>query len=111
ISGAQGSQRFWKIDVPANQSTLTITINGGSGDADLYVQQGNKPTLQSYLCRPYRNGNSETCTFSPPAAGTYWVMLHGYSSFSGVTLTGTYSASGGGGGDPYLTNGTPVTGL
>ena len=110
ISGAQGSEAFWKIDVPANQTSLTITINGGSGDADLYVQPSTKPTTQAWACRPYKNGNSETCTFSPPAAGTYWVMLRGYTSFSGVTLTGTYSANGGGG-DPYLTNGQAVTNL
>jgi vibriolysin len=110
LSGAAQSQRFWKIDVPSGQTTLTITIAGGSGDADLYVQSANKPTLQSYACRPYKNGNAETCTFSPPSAGTYWVMLHGYAAYSGVTLTGTYSASGGGG-DPILTNGQAVTNL
>lgn len=116
IGDVSGGQKFWKIDVPANQSSLTITINGGSGDADLYVRFGDKPTTSTYACRPYKNGNSETCTFSPPQAGTYWVMLHAYAAYSGVTLTGTYAASGGGGGgggggDPYLTNGTPVTSI
>ncbi|HEY5920873.1 MAG TPA: M4 family metallopeptidase [Kofleriaceae bacterium] len=107
LSGAADSQKFWKIDVPASQTTLTITIAGGSGDADLYVLSGSKPTLTSYACRPYKNGNAETCSFAPPTTGTYWVMLHAYTAYSGVTLTGTYSG-GGGGGDPYLTNGTAV---
>ncbi len=112
ISDAKGGQKFWKMDVPSGQSTLTFTINGGSGDADLYVQFNNKPTLQSYACRPYKNGNSETCTFTPPQAGTYWVMLNGYAAYSGVTLTGSYSTSGGGGGgDPYLDNGVAVGNL
>ena len=109
LSGASGSERFWKIDVPSGQTSLTITISGGSGDADLYVQSGTKPTQQAYACRPYKNGNAETCTFTPPAAGTYWVMLHGYAAYSGVTLTGTYSGTSGG--DPILTNGQAVTGL
>ena len=111
ISGASGSQAFWQLQVPSGQASLRFTISGGTGDADLYVQLGAKPTLSSYLCRPYLNGNSETCTFTPPQAGTYWVMLNGYASYSGVTLTGTYSASGGGGGDPYLTNGVAVSNL
>ncbi len=110
ISGAQGSQTYWKLEVPSGQNTLTFTINGGSGDADLYIQAGTKPTQQSYACRPYKNGNSETCTFSPPQAGTYWVMLVGYASYSGVTLKGAYSASGNGG-DPYLDNGVAVGNL
>jgi vibriolysin len=110
ISDALNGQKFWSLVVPAGQTTLTFTISGGSGDADLYVQSGSKPTLSSYLCRPYKSGNSETCTVTSPAAGTYWVMLNAYAAYSGVTLTGSY-AGGGGGGDPYLTNGSPVTAI
>ena len=112
ISGAQGSNQYWSMTVPSGQSTLTFMISGGSGDADLYVQVGSKPTSSSYTCRPYKNGNSETCTITNPAAGTWWVMLNGYAAYSGVTLKGVYASSGGGGGgDPYLTNGTAVTGI
>jgi vibriolysin len=109
-SSTVGELRFWKLEVPAGQTSLTFTISGGSGDADMYTQFGTKPTTTSYSCRPYLNGNNETCTFANPAAGTYWVGLRAYSAYSGVTLTGTYANSGGGG-DPYLTNGTPVTGI
>ena len=105
-----GNMKFWKLDVPSGQTTLTFQISGGSGDADMYVNFGTKPTTTSYQCRPYINGNNETCTFSPPQAGTYWVGLRAYTTYSGVTLKGTYS-TGGGGGDPYLTNGVPVTGI
>ncbi|MGM9489262.1 M4 family metallopeptidase [Ideonella sp. YS5] len=108
LSGASGSQAFFKIDVPAGQTTLTITITGGTGDADLYTRRGSRPTLSTYDCRPYKTGNAETCTYTAPAAGTYYVLLNGYSAYSGVTLTATYSV---GGGDPYLTNGQPVTGI
>ena len=103
-----GGQKFWSFAVPAGQTSLTITISGGTGDADLYVQSGSKPTTTAYACRPYKNGNAETCTFTNPAAGTYWIMLNAYAAYSGVTLTGSYSASGGGG-DPVLGNGTAVT--
>lgn len=109
VSGAADSQRFWKLDVPAGQTTVSFTITGGSGDADMHVQFGSKPSLSSFACRPYKNGNEETCTFTPPQQGTYWVMLHGYTAYSGVTLTGTYGATTTG--DPYLTNGAAVTGL
>src|SRR5205814_1943957 len=102
-------QKFWRIDVPAGQTSLTITINGGTGDADLYVQAGTKPTTTAYACRPYKTGNSETCTFSPPAQGSYWVMVHAYAAYSGLTLTGTYSATASG--DPYLTNGAAQSGV
>ncbi|WP_374562623.1 M4 family metallopeptidase [Ideonella sp.] len=107
-SGATGVQAFYKIDVPAGQTTLTFTISGGTGDADMYTKFGAKPTLSTYDCRPYKTGNAETCTVNAPAAGTYYVMLNAYSAYSGVTLTATYSG-GGGGGDPLLTNGQAIT--
>ena len=57
LSGATGERAFWSLAVPAGQSSLSFSISGGTGDADLYVQSGTKPTLTSYSCRPYLNGN------------------------------------------------------
>lgn len=109
ISGASGSAQYWTITVPEGATSLGIAISGGSGDADLYVRRGAQPTTSTYDCRPYRTGNNESCNFSSPQAGVYHIMVRGYSSFSGVTLTGTYQAGGGGG--SQLQNGVPVTGL
>ena len=111
ISGASGSTRYWTITVPAGASNLVISTAGGTGDVDLYVRRGSQPTTSTYDCRPYRSGNAESCSFASPQAGTYHVMLRAYSTYSGVTLTGSYSAGGGGGGGNQLQNGVPVTGL
>jgi hypothetical protein len=69
--------------------TATIKIAGGTGDADLYVGAGAEPTTSSYTCRPYKTGNSETCTLTPSSATTYYIKVRAYSTFSGVTLTGS----------------------
>ncbi len=90
ISGASGSQQFWKIAVPAGRPNLSITISGGMGDADLYVRFGSKPTTSTWTCRPYLAGNIETCFITAPQAGDWFVMLRGYTAFSGVTLKGIY---------------------
>lgn len=100
ISGAQSSQQLWSVEIPAGASNLQIQISGGSGDADLYVRFGAPPTTSTWDCRPYLNGNNETCTFSTPSAGTYHVMLRGYTSYSGVTLTASWTEGGGGGCTP-----------
>jgi vibriolysin len=110
LSGETGEQAYWSLAVPAGQSSLSFSISGGTGDADLYVQNGTKPTLTSYSCRPYLNGNTETCVFSNPVAGTWWAMLNGYAAYAGATLKGRY-VSGPTGGDPALANGVPVTWL
>jgi len=107
IGGNQGSQQFWTLEVPAGASNLVFNMGGGSGDADMYVRFGAAPTTSTYDCRPYRSGNNESCSFSNPQAGTYHVMLRGYSSFSGVSLTGSFDGGGGGGGG-FFENGTDV---
>ncbi|HJQ93314.1 MAG TPA: peptidase S1, partial [Candidatus Thermoplasmatota archaeon] len=42
-------------------------------------------------CRPYTQGNAETCTHSSPAAGWWYVRVDGYSGSGTVTITATYS--------------------
>ncbi|WP_199886187.1 M28 family metallopeptidase [Pseudoalteromonas sp. T1lg23B] len=68
-------------------TNLTVNISGGSGDADLYVKHNGQVSDNVYDCRPYKNGNSESCSFDAPASGTWYIGLKGYSASSGVTLT------------------------
>ncbi|KAA0069305.1 pre-peptidase C-terminal domain-containing protein [Rhodanobacter sp. T12-5] len=109
-SGATNAQLFYTVVIPAGASNLVISESGGTGDADLYTKFGSAPTLSSYDCRPYITGNNESCTVASPQAGTYYVMLNGYTAFSGVSVKATWSTGGGGGGN-VLQNGVPVSGL
>src|SRR5262249_46125985 len=90
ISGAAGSQQFWKLNVPAGQAKVVFTITGSSGDADLYVRFNALPTTSTFNCRPFTSTSNETCTFTSPAAGDWYVMIRGYTAYSGVTLKGQY---------------------
>ncbi|MBT1444077.1 M4 family metallopeptidase [Shewanella sp. JM162201] len=103
VSGATGSKQYWTLEVPAGASNLAFNLSGGSGDADMYVKFGSYPSTTDYDCRPYKNGNNESCPISTAQAGTYWVMLRGYSNYSGATLVGSYE---GGSGEP---NQAPVS--
>ena len=111
LSGAAGSNTFYTFTVPAGASNLTFTMSGGSGDADLFVKFGSQPTSSSYDCRPYKGGNAESCSFSAPQAGTYHVMLNGYSAYSGVSLVADYTAASGGGGGGSTGGGSTLTNL
>ncbi len=93
LTGSLRSETFFTIDVPAGSSNLTFVTSGGSGDADLYVRFGARPTTTTYDCRPFRNGNSETCTIASPQAGTYHVMVRGYAAYSGLRLVANYEAT------------------
>ncbi|HEY8142881.1 MAG TPA: M4 family metallopeptidase [Kofleriaceae bacterium] len=111
ISGATGDLKYYKLDVPSGASNLRFVISGGTGDADMYVRFGSRPTTAAYDCRPYLNGNNETCNIATAQVGSYYVMLRGYSAYSGVTLTGSYTTGGGGDGVTILVDGVPVTGI
>lgn len=96
-SGTAGDENLFKFAIPAGVTALNISMSGGTGDADLHVKYGSQATTSSYDCRPYKDGNVESCDISAINAGTYHVMLFGYSSFSNVSLTATWSADTGGG--------------
>ena len=96
LAAATGAALNYTMAVPAGSTALSFVTSGGTGDADLYVKFGSAPTTSSYDCRPYNSGNAETCNFATAQAGTYYVMLRAYSSFSGVSLLGNYTAGGGG---------------
>jgi serine protease len=89
-SDSKNEEKAYTVEVPANSKNLSISLSGGRGDADLYVKFGSKPTSSSYDCRPYKNGNSETCNVSSPRAGTYHVVIKTYAPYSGVSLKATF---------------------
>ena len=91
LSGSAGSEKFYKINVPASQAKLDIVMSGGTGDVDLYVRKGSKPTTTEWDYRPYLIGNNETVTIDNPSSGTYYIMLKGYVAYTGVTLKATYT--------------------
>jgi len=95
VTGLAATTGNWTSDytlvVPSGATNLKFVMSGGTGDGDMYVRLGSAPTTSSYTCRPYLSGNSETCTFAAPTAGTYHVSVRAYSTFSGVTLTPSYT--------------------
>lgn len=97
LSDSTGDWQYWTISVPSGASNLAVNMSGGSGDADLYLRAGAQPTTSSYDCRPYLNGNSESCTVASPSATTYHIGIRAYSSYSGVSLSVSYDEPGGGG--------------
>jgi len=86
LAGDFDSQTLYVLSVPEGTASLQISTFGGTGDCDLYVRHGFRPTLMDYDFAPYLDGNDETVTIASPAAGDWYVLLHGFGSYSGVTL-------------------------
>lgn len=92
ISGAAGSEKLYRINVPAGTGFLNVTTSGGTGDVDLYVKQGSAPTTTVSDCDSESASTSESCSIASPAAGTWYIMMYGYEAYSGVTLVAAAEA-------------------
>ena len=90
LSGNQGSEKYFSLNVPAGASNLSFTTSGGSGDADLFVRRGELPSGAVADCDSQSGSSDESCTFSTPTAGTWFVRLLGYTPYSNVSLVGRF---------------------
>ncbi|MBZ4418036.1 M4 family metallopeptidase [Myxococcus sp. RHSTA-1-4] len=106
LSGTRSSKQYFSVEVPEGAYDLKFTMSGGTGDADMYVRYASAPTTTQYNCRPYSSGNNETCSFAAPTHGTWYVMLNGFSAYSGVSLVVTWK-----GGYLPIEPGVEITGL
>jgi serine protease len=102
ISANTNEEVLYTFEVPAGATDVKVVMSGGSGDADLYTQFNAQPTDSNYECRPYANGNNETCNLTQ-SGGTYYVRVKAYSSFANVSLTASYTEGNDGGGNGELT--------
>ena len=87
------SWRFYKITVPAGRSSVEFSISGGAGatgDADLYVRWGSLPTLEDWDGAPFLQGNDETARMLNFPPGDWYVGIHGYEAYSGLSVRAAY---------------------
>jgi hypothetical protein len=108
VSGATSSQRVYRIEVPAGTGTLQLLLSGGSGDADLVIRYGAPPETGLYDCVSETDGNEEECLIDAPQEGTWYVMVLGYTNYSGVRLLGNLGATSGA---VVIASGAPVPDL
>ncbi|MEC4089354.1 collagenase [Pseudoalteromonas rubra] len=92
VAGAQDELKYFKVQLPAGATDLTVSTSDGTGDVDLYLRHGQQPTLDTYDCRPYVGGNAERCDVATPQAGEYYIMLRGYNAYADVNLVASYTA-------------------
>jgi hypothetical protein len=110
ISLAAGASKLYTIAVPSGASNLTFNLSGGTGDGDIYTQFGTAPTTTSFLAKSNGGTNTEAITVAAPSAGTYYLLVNGYTAVSNTSLVANYAAAQACGGT-VLCNATPVTGL
>lgn len=86
LSADKGQWLRYTQEVTAGDSKLSISIARGEGDADLYVRHGADVSRKTYDCRPFKDGNEESCVIDNPTEGTWYIGVHGYEGFEGLSL-------------------------
>lgn len=90
LSGAENSVQYFVISVPLGASRLVVETNWGTGDSDLYLNHGTLPTTNVYETRSYSSTTVDRVSIERPAAGDWYILLHGWRPFQGVQLTANY---------------------
>ncbi|MEO5559713.1 MAG: PKD domain-containing protein [Dokdonella sp.] len=94
LSAATGADKLFTLAVPAGATGLKFVTTGGSGDADLYVKFGSAPTTTVNDCKSEGSTTAESCSITTAQVGTYYVLVHAYATYSGVSITGSYTVGG-----------------
>lgn len=88
-----GTYRYLRMTVYANreyQVTLNETNSGsGTGDPDLYIRLGIKPTTATSDVASEASSFVETITWTAPSDGVLWIGIYTFAAYQGVTFTVT----------------------
>jgi hypothetical protein len=91
-AGAFGSLTYYSFDVPSGPANrvLQVRIRGGTGDADLAIRLGAKPTLTSSDCVSLATTGFynalDFCSVLSPDPGRWYIAIIGTESYQAVTL-------------------------
>ena len=89
LSGGVGEEnmRFIAVDVPAGFREVNFNLFGGTGDVDMFIKRGARPSEDDHDCRSQLvDSNNETCNFAQPGPGRYWIGLLGFVDYEKVKL-------------------------
>ena len=90
-AGAANRVRY-RVFIPEGTTSVTFRLLGPNGDADFFVRFAAAPVISysaantTSSCGSFNAGTNETCTFTNPAEGTWYILVDPYESFSGANL-------------------------
>jgi hypothetical protein len=87
VGATEGIELFFAFELPAEDGSIAFRLSGGSGDADMYVHRGERPqSRDDYECISGAIDSNEECRINAALPGTYHVLIHAFTTFSGTTL-------------------------
>jgi len=105
VRGESSSETVYKCAVPEGAFNLRFTATGGTGDSDLFVRYGAHPTVERFDEASRSVGSKELIVLAAPTSGVWYMMLYGFSAYTGVTVTMRYDLPVGKPATPLLSPG------
>ena len=90
-SAARGSTVLYRIFVPPGSTNLTVTLTGGTGDADIYVRRSTPPTIASSTAASENGGNEELISITNPASGTWYILIGLWDPYAATFIKANYT--------------------
>lgn len=95
LDGPPLGHRYYTVEVPPGDEdrVLLIRLKGGTGDADMAIRFGSRPTSSDFDCVsatiPNLADNIEFCATMAPDPGTWHIWMIGFDTYADVTLRAT----------------------
>ena len=103
LSGYEGLNQYFKVEVPQGTERLVVDLNDGAGDASLYMRLDQAPTTATYEHHSTSEGANDRIAFNDPTPGWWYILLTSESAFTGVNIVAEFA-------DRYVWDydGTPI---
>lgn len=90
MSGYDGLDQYFFIDVPTDTERLEVDLDGGFGQATLHMRYENSPTASEADHHSASPGAGDKIGFNNPTPGKWYILLDSDSVFSGVSITASF---------------------
>lgn len=103
LSGYEGLNQYFKVEVPQGTERLVVDLNDGAGDASLFMRLDQAPTTATYEHHSTSEGANDRIAFNDPTPGWWYILLTSESAFTGVNIVAEFA-------DRYVWDydGTPI---
>jgi hypothetical protein len=103
MSGYDGLDQYFKINVPTGTERLEVDLFDGVGEAELFMRHESAPTPTTFDISSNAPGAGDKIGFNDPTPGVWYILLDSEYVFSGVSIVADFK-------DRYVWSydGTPI---
>ena len=90
ISGFEGLDQYFYIDVPVGTERLEVDLNNGDGEAKLMMRLEEYPTWTTYDQHSNAPGAGDKIGFNDPSPGTWYILVGSEEYYSRIDITASF---------------------